>query len=54
MREGYQVCGRKFGPTITIWATKEQAEQYMKEFQKSMPEETWRIITVNVMEVSDS
>ena len=41
---GYQVIGRKFGPTLTIWKTKQQAEKYLKGL-KSFKDD-WRIIEV--------
>ena len=30
---GYQVIGRKFGLTITIWKTKQQAKRISKNFK---------------------
>jgi len=48
---GYQVIGRKFGPTITIWKTKQQAEEYLKTLEEHLKtleffEDNWRIIEV--------
>lgn len=41
---GYQIIGRKFGPTITIWKTKQQAKEYLKTLESF--EDNWRIIEV--------
>jgi len=47
---GYQVVGKTFGPTITIWSTKEQAQQYLdKEIKPLRPNETWWIIRVRII-----
>lgn len=52
---GYQVVGKTFGPTITIWPTKEQAQQYLdKEIKPLRPNETWWIIRVRILGVSES
>ena len=54
MREGYQVCGKTFGPTITIWPTKESANRYMETLKPLRPDDLWWIIKVQIMEVSES
>ena len=52
---GYQVVGETFGPTITIWHTKEQAQQYLeKEIKPLRPNDLWWIIKVRIVGVSES
>lgn len=52
---GYQVVGKTFGPTITIWPTKEQAQQYLdKDIKPIRPNDTWWVMKVRVIEVSES
>ena len=52
---GYQVIGKTFGPTITIWPTKEQAQQYLdKEIKPLRSNETWWIIKVKIIGVSEN
>ena len=52
---GYQVVGKTFGPTITIWPTKKQAQQYLdKEIKPLRPSETWWIIKVRIIGVSEN
>ena len=53
--DGYQVVGETFGPTITIWPTKEQAQQYLeKEIKPLRPSDLWWIIKVRIIRVSES
>lgn len=52
---GYQVVGETFGPTITIWPTKEQAQQYLEKGIKPLrPNDLWWIIKVRIVGVSES
>ena len=52
---GYQVIGNIFGPTIAIWPTKEQAQEYLdKEIKPLRPDETWWIIQVKIIGVNRS
>lgn len=52
-KSGYQVIGLRFGPTITIWPTLEMAKQYLQDI-RSISSDEWRIIRVNIKQVSDS
>ena len=52
---GYQVVGKTFGPTITIWPTKKQAQQYLdKEIKPLRPGESWWVIKVRIIGVSEN
>lgn len=51
---GYQVVGLHFGPTITIWPTLEMAKQYLEDICSISSSDIWRIIRVNIKQVSDS
>jgi len=51
---GYQVIGKIFGPTITIWPTLEMAKQYLQDIRSISSSDEWRIIQVNIKQVSES
>lgn len=50
---GYQIVGLRFGPTITIWPTLEMAKQYLQDIRSVSSSDEWRIIRVNIKQVSN-
>lgn len=47
----WQVIGRTFGVTNTIWLNKKEAEEYLEMMKQANSHEQWRLIEVRVREI---